>query len=82
MLLTPGVIYVLAEGWLDSGGGEKDILLAIPYFLWAVIFFIVAIVLIIKRWTGRKWLWYAVSISVAAMLVSGIFVYFLGWLGI
>lgn len=82
MLITPGLIYILAEGWLDLGGGEKDILLAFPYFLWALIFFVVALVLIIKRWPLRKWLLRSGFISIIAMLVLGIFAYITSWLGI
>lgn len=82
MLITPGLIYILAEGWLDLGGGEKDILLAFPYFLWALIFFVVALALIIKRWPLRKWLLRSGFISIIAMLVLGIFAYITSWLGI
>lgn len=48
--LTLGIFFVLAEGRADFGGGEKDILLALPYLVWATIFFIISLMLIIKRW--------------------------------
>ncbi len=82
MLITPGLIYILAEGWLDFGGGEKDILLAFPYFLWALIFFVVALVLIIKRWLLKRWLLCSGFVSVVVMLVLGVFGYVISWMGI
>ena len=82
MLITPGLIYMLAEGWLDVGGGEKDILLAFPYLLWALIFFMVALVLIIKRWSLRRWLLRSGLISVICMLALSVFAYIISWLGI
>jgi hypothetical protein len=82
MLITPGLIYMLAEGWFDFGGGEKDILLALPYFLWAFIFFVVALVLIIKNWSLQRWLLRSGFVSVVAMLVLGVVVYLNSWLGI
>jgi len=82
MLITPGLFYILAEGWLDPGGGEKDILLAFPYFLWALIFFVVALALIIKRWPLREWLLRSGLISVICMLALGVFAYITSWLGI
>lgn len=82
MLITPGLTYMLAEGWLDFGGGEKDLVLALPYFLWALIFFVVALVLIIKRWPLRRWLLRSGFVSVVVMLFVGVFAYVGGWLGI
>ena len=82
MLITPGLIYMLAEDWLSFGGGEKDVLLAIPYFLWAFIFFVVALVLIIRHWPLRRWLLRSGIVSVIAILVLGFFAYLTSWLGI
>ena len=82
MLMTPGVIYILAESWIDLGGGEKDILLALPYFLWAFIFFAAALVLILKRWPLQRWLLRAAFVSTGAMLVLGVIAYLTSWLGV
>ena len=82
MLITPGLIYMLAEGWIDFGGGEKDVLLALPYFLWSFIFFVVAWVLIIKSWPFQRWLLRSGFVSVVTMLVLGLIAYLTSWLGI
>jgi len=39
LALTPVFVWLVAEGLLNFGGGEKDILLAVPWMLWSVIFF-------------------------------------------
>jgi hypothetical protein len=73
--ITPGLVYVLAEGWIDFGGGEKDILLAFPYLLWALFFFVASVVLIIKRWPIRRWTMRAAITSGVVMLFSAIITY-------
>ena len=82
VLITPLLFYMLAEGWLNAGGGEKDILLAFPYFLWALTFFIVALVLIIKRWPLKRWLLRAGFVSILLMLALGVFAYITSLAGI
>ena len=34
--LTPLVVFTLAEGLVNVGGGEKDILLALPWMVWSL----------------------------------------------
>jgi hypothetical protein len=53
-----------------------------PYLLWAFIFFVVALVLIIKHWPLRRWLLRSGIISVIAILFLGAFAYLASWLGI
>ncbi|MFW2438434.1 MAG: hypothetical protein ACN4GR_03590 [Arenicellales bacterium] len=80
--LTPMLIFALAEGWLDFGGGEKDILLALPYSFWALIFFLVAAVFIINRSTRRRWITKSALIASITLVIVCVAVYFTGWLGI
>lgn len=82
MLITPGLFLALAEGWLDLGGGEKDILLALPYFLWALIFFVVSLVLIVKGWPLRRWLIRSGIVSISYILILGVFAFVSSWLGV
>ena len=82
MLITPSLFYILAEGWFDFGGGEKDILLAFPYFIWALIFFVSSLTFIIKGKPLGEWLLRSGIISIVALLLLGILVYINSWLGI
>lgn len=43
--LTPLVFFSLAEGWVRFGGGEKDIILAFPFAVWAVIYTLAFVVM-------------------------------------
>ena len=36
-LFTVPLVYMLAEDWIDFGGGDKDILLALPYLIWTLV---------------------------------------------
>jgi Kef-type K+ transport system membrane component KefB len=80
--LTPVIIFALAEGWLDFGGGEKDILLALPYLIWALVFFLVAVIFIIKRSTRRRWIAKSALIASITLVIVGVAAYFTSWLGI
>lgn len=49
LLLTPIWGYFIAEGYLNFGGGEKDLFLLLPWLVWSVIYLIFFIILWIKR---------------------------------
>ena len=68
LLLTPVVIYGLAEGVLDFGGGEKDILLALPWLIWSVVFALSSFFLIYRRWPIGKWVLRALLIATAVLI--------------
>lgn len=38
LALTPGLVWLLAEGYVNLGGGEKDILMALPWMVWSAFF--------------------------------------------
>ncbi len=40
LALTPGLGFLLAEGYVNLGAGCKDILALIPWVVWAFAFFI------------------------------------------
>ena len=82
LALTPAVVLVLADGWLDFGGGEKDIALAVLYALWSIIFGLSSIALIFKGVTLRYWIATSAIIATAGLLVIGLITYLGGWLGV
>ena len=58
LLLTPALFFALAEGYPDLGGGEKDIVMVLPWLLWSLLFAVSASVMIVRRrpvgyWTER-----------------------------
>ena len=40
LLATPLLALLIAEGYLDFGGGEKDLLLLLPWILWSLAFLV------------------------------------------
>ena len=38
LALTPLLVFLLADGYINLGGGEKDVLMALPWLLWALLF--------------------------------------------
>ncbi len=75
VLLTPVLIYALAEGILDFGGGEKDILLAAPWLIWSATFALCSYVLIYRRWLVRKWVLRSGIVSTGLLLGLGLILY-------
>ena len=67
VLFTPVLAYLFAEGAFYTS--DKDIVFIVPYLLWAATFFVVAAVLILKRWAFRAWLKRALLLSFCLVLV-------------
>ncbi|MDH3638682.1 MAG: hypothetical protein OES09_09490 [Gammaproteobacteria bacterium] len=82
VLMTPLLVVVLAEGILDFGGGEKDIILALPWFVWSSIFALSGLALIIKGWNMARWMRRSVVISTAILVGLGIIAYVYSLLGV
>ncbi len=82
VLLSPALLFALAEGWVGSGGGERNVLLIFPYFIWALAFFFSALVLIVKHWTLGRWLKRAAVVSTALMFLLAIAAYVTSGLGV
>jgi hypothetical protein len=65
-LFTPALAYLLAEGFLSSS--DKNIVLVVPYILWASTYLVVSAVLITKRWDFGAWVKRSLIISFSSML--------------
>ena len=44
LALTPAFGFLLAEGYVNLGGGCKDILMLIPWIVWALAYFVGSLV--------------------------------------
>jgi len=82
LLLTPVLFYVLAEGVLNLGGGEKDILWIFPWFIGSVVFAICAYIFVAKGWVVSAWLRYSLGISIFVLVVLFFLAYIVSLLGI
>lgn len=68
LALSPGVVWGLSSSAISFGGGEKDIVLAVPYAVWALGFAVGAWSTIV--WPRAAWVMFAVASGVAAMVVT------------
>jgi hypothetical protein len=82
LALAPGLFFALAEGWINAGGGEKDVVLVLPYAIWSLVFLASAIVLIVKRRPLWSWIRRASGIALLALISIAAVAYSLSWLGI
>jgi hypothetical protein len=77
LALTPLLVLLIAEGYLNFGGGEKDLILVLPWLLWSVIYAIVFAVCWSRRLSLRRVLSYAAG--GATILVVSAWVVLLIW---
>lgn len=80
--LTPALVYLLAEGVLDFGGGEKDVLLALPWLIWSIVFALCSFVLIYHRWGIARWSLRSAIIATTGVVGLGIVAYAGSFLGV
>ena len=69
LLLTPVLFFALAEGYVNLGGGDKDILMVLPWLLWSVVFAVSALVLWRRRWPHARALLRAGLVGAATVMV-------------
>lgn len=61
MALTPLWGYLISEGYFNFGGGEKDLLLLIPWIFWSLVYLLIFIVAWIRRKNIKAILLYSVG---------------------
>jgi len=69
LLLTPVVGFMLAEGLVNLGGGEKDIIFLIPWALWSILFAIAGLALWKKKTEIMPWLIHTVAWSFGILFI-------------
>jgi hypothetical protein len=75
--LTPLWIFLITEGYLNFGGGGKDLLLVIPWLVWSALFLVIGVV----AW-GRGIPWkrgLAWSAGGATAVLVGVWIRLLIW---
>lgn len=70
MLLIPVLGYLISDGYLDFGCGEKDLLLLIPWIFWSFIYLAIFIVVWIKRKKLKVILVYAAGVSTGILALA------------
>ena len=72
LLLTPLFGFLLAEGFVNLGGGEKDIIWAFIWAAWSIIFAISSLILIWRNWAIDKWMFRSALVATAGLVVMWI----------
>ena len=82
LALTPVLGHLLAQGYINRGGGEKDIIVLVPWLLWSLFFAISCWVLWRRGLPTAPALWRSALIGVAGVAFLAVALAVLGQLGI
>ena len=82
LALAPVLVHLIAEGRIDLGGGEKDLVWILPWLLWSLLFGGSAMFLWWRRWSLSRSLARSAAIAIAGVLVAMGVLAILGQLGI
>jgi len=82
LAITPLLLQLIASGRMDFGGGEKDLLLLLPWTLWSLIFAVSSLVLWRCGWTVLRSTAWSAATGLAGLLVAGLALALVGQLGI
>ncbi len=79
LALTTPLGYLIAEGYLNFGGGEKDLFLLIPWMVWSVVYFVLFLIFWRRKLSIQKGCGYAAGGATGALGL--IYVVMLIWFG-
>ena len=84
LLLTPIWGYLIADGYLNFGGGEKDLFLLVPWMTWAFIYFLIFIITWIMHKTTKVIVFYSVGGATVLLILTWVvlFVWFNNIIGV
>jgi len=80
--LTPALGYVLANGHLNLGGGEKDILVLLPWLVWSLLFAVSSWVFWRREYSITRSLLASALVGLFGLAIVGVALTILGQLGI
>jgi hypothetical protein len=82
LALTPVLGYLLAQGYINLGGGEKDILMLLPWMVWSIVFGFSSWVFWRRGHSIPRSSWRSVVVGLAGLAILGVTLTILGQLGI
>ncbi len=80
LIIFPSVLYLTIQGQLDLGGGEKDVVIAIPMLAFTLFYLISYFILIKKK--KRTYIAVILSAGIALLLLFVITIVFAQLLGV
>lgn len=84
LALTPLLGFFIADGYLNFGGGEKDLLLLVPWIFWSLLYLIFFLASWWTKVSIMRGLAYAAGGATALLAIVYVIllVWFSGWLGV
>ncbi|HUE83555.1 MAG TPA: hypothetical protein VMM84_15730 [Pyrinomonadaceae bacterium] len=82
LMFTPAIVHLIASGHFDLGGGEKDLVVVLPWLLWSFIFAITSLILWRRGWPVVRSTVWSTFAGLSGLLVTAVFLAFLGQLGV
>ena len=71
LAVTPIWIFLIAEGFLNFGGGEKDLFLVIPWLVWSALFLVIGVVAWVRGLSWTRGLAWSAAGATASLVVVG-----------
>ena len=69
--LVPLLVYLIGEGYISLGGGEKDVVWVLPWLLWSIVFAISSFVFWQRGWPmPRSTVWSAITALIGVLVVA------------
>lgn len=82
LALAPVLVMLIANGQLDLGGGEKDLVWVVPWFLWSMIFAVSSFVLWYRGWSLWRSSARSAAVAFAGVVLAALALAAFGQLGI
>jgi hypothetical protein len=82
LLLAPALLSLLSGGQLNLGGGEKDVIVVVPWLLWSVVYAFSSFFLWGRGWAIGRATGLSILVATAGVLVAGLILALIGQLGI
>jgi hypothetical protein len=82
--MTPIWGYLIADGCVNFGGGEKDLILLISWTIWSFLYLLIFIIAWIRRKNTKVILLYSVVGATGGLAIAWVvlFMWFKGILGV
>ena len=82
LVLTPVLGYLLTQGYINLGGGEKDILMLVPWMVWSLVFAFSSWIFWRRGHSILRSSWRSAVVGLAGLAILGVTLTILGQLGI
>ncbi len=84
LALTPLLGFLIAHGYLNFGGGEKDLFLLIPWIVWSVVYFVLFLIGWRRKLSIQKGCGYSAlgATGALALIYVVMLIWFVGILGV